>query len=269
MAADGHLKDTRALIAEVADKFAGYADGASKTALAVELFGRTGAELIPILNGGAAGFADMDEQARKLGLTIDEETAKAAEYFNDQLAIVKKQAEGLATQFTVGLMPSLIAVADGFFATADSSDSAREAGAALGDMLVGLTNLVLTAAAAFRELTVRIADAFNRAANFGTKIGKDLSARMDATSANMGFLPSVMHNMHGTGPAEALERRREAEASAEKIEAMEINLDLATSFIATGNAARARVWLEEVMLEGSAAQKALAAQLLKKVDTYK
>lgn len=61
----------------------------------------------------------------------------------------------------------------------------------------------------------------------------------------------------------------EAEASAEKIEAMEINLDLATSFIATGNAARARVWLEEVMLEGSAAQKALAAQLLKKVDTYK
>lgn len=214
MAADGHLKDTRALIAEVADKFAGYADGASKTALAVELFGRTGAELIPILNGGAAGFADMDEQARKLGLTIDEETAKAAEYFNDQLAIVKKQAEGLATQFTVGLMPSLIAVADGFFATADSSDSAREAGAALGDMLVGLTNLALTAAAAFRELTVRIADAFNRAANFGTKIGKDLSARMDATSTNMGFLPSVMHNMHGTGPAEALERRREAEAKA-------------------------------------------------------
>lgn len=52
----------------------------------------------------------------------------------------------------------------------------------------------------------------------------------------------------------------------EKIEAMEINLDLATSFIATGNAARARIWLEEVLLEGSPAQKALAAQLLKKVE---
>lgn len=55
----------------------------------------------------------------------------------------------------------------------------------------------------------------------------------------------------------------------EKVEAMEINLDLATSFIATGNAARARVWLDEVMLEGSPSQKALAAQLLKKIDAQK
>ena len=57
--------------------------------------------------------------------------------------------------------------------------------------------------------------------------------------------------------------------SEENVEAMEINLDLATSFIATGNAARARVWLDEVMVEGSAAQKALAAQLLKKIDAQK
>ncbi|MDO5090304.1 MAG: FimV/HubP family polar landmark protein [Cardiobacteriaceae bacterium] len=60
-----------------------------------------------------------------------------------------------------------------------------------------------------------------------------------------------------------------AEPSPEKVEAMEINLDLATSFIATGNAQRARLWLDEVMLEGSAAQKALAAQLLKKIDAQK
>lgn len=61
----------------------------------------------------------------------------------------------------------------------------------------------------------------------------------------------------------------EETVSPEKIEAMEINLDLATSFIATGNAQRARVWLDEVMLEGSAAQKALAAQLLKKIEAQK
>lgn len=60
-----------------------------------------------------------------------------------------------------------------------------------------------------------------------------------------------------------------AEPSPEKVEAMEINLDLATSFIATGNAQRAKIWLDEVMMEGSAAQKALAAQLLKKIDAQK
>lgn len=198
-ATDGSLKDTRALIAEVADKFAGYADGAQKTALAVELFGRTGAELIPILNGGAAGFADMDEQARKLGLTIDNETAKAAEYFNDQLALVKMQAQGLATQFTVGLMPSLIAVADGFFATADSSDSARAAGAALGGVLVNLAQLAMTAAAAFRELTVRIADAFNRSAAWANKTSKNLDARLGGSMA--GYLADMTSMQPGVAKA--------------------------------------------------------------------
>lgn len=167
--ADGHLKDTRALIAEVADKFAGYADGASKTALAVELFGRSGAELIPILNGGAAGLADMDEQARKLGLTIDSETARAAEYFNDQMALVKKQAEGLATQFTVGLMPSLLNVADAFLTSSDGADTARAAGENLGNMLVWLAQRAAQVAATFRILAVEIAYALSRAGAWADK----------------------------------------------------------------------------------------------------
>ena len=51
--ADGSLKNTDVLLKEIATKFAGYEDGANKTALAVNLFGRAGAELIPLLNEGA------------------------------------------------------------------------------------------------------------------------------------------------------------------------------------------------------------------------
>ncbi|MDO4777607.1 MAG: FimV/HubP family polar landmark protein [Cardiobacteriaceae bacterium] len=72
-----------------------------------------------------------------------------------------------------------------------------------------------------------------------------------------------------SAPMQIVPEETEAEVSPEKIEAMEINLDLATSFIATGNAQRAKIWLDEVMMEGSAAQKALAAQLLKKIEALK
>lgn len=49
-------------------------------------------------------------------------------------------------------------------------------------------------------------------------------------------------------------------------EAMEINLDLATSFLATGNGARAKDWLMEVLSKGSAEQKARAQELLDSID---
>lgn len=49
-------------------------------------------------------------------------------------------------------------------------------------------------------------------------------------------------------------------------EAMEINLDLADSFIATGNGERAKSWLSEVLELGTEAQKARARQMLDKIN---
>lgn len=58
------------VLARVAEKFAGYADGATKTALAIAIFGRAGADMIPLLNEGADGLAKMREEGDKLGATI-------------------------------------------------------------------------------------------------------------------------------------------------------------------------------------------------------
>src|SRR3972149_3382476 len=46
----GEMKSTEAVLAEVADEFASSEDGANKTALAMRIFGRAGADLIPFLN---------------------------------------------------------------------------------------------------------------------------------------------------------------------------------------------------------------------------
>lgn len=77
------------MLGDVAELFSLLPDGANKTALAVKLFGRSGAELIPLLNQGKEGLAEFDKLASDLGLTLDKETGKAAEDFNDNLTKLK------------------------------------------------------------------------------------------------------------------------------------------------------------------------------------
>lgn len=122
---DGTLRSTRVLLGEVAEKFSGYADGAAKSALAQEIFGKSGAELIPLLNAGAQGLAEYDAMAQKLGLTIGEETAKQAEKFNDTLDLIGQGSQGVARQVAAQLLPTLSGLADQFFTSMSSGDKLK------------------------------------------------------------------------------------------------------------------------------------------------
>jgi hypothetical protein len=105
--ASGGLKSSGTIISEVATKFATFKDGAEKTAIAVKIFGKAGADLIPLLNGGAEGLAELTAEAERLGLIIDTDTARAAEKFNDDLTRVGKSVAGLANRITADLLPTL------------------------------------------------------------------------------------------------------------------------------------------------------------------
>lgn len=64
---------------------AGLANDTERTARAMEIFGRTGTELIPFLSQGASGIQELTEEARRLGLVWSEEEARAADAFKDSL----------------------------------------------------------------------------------------------------------------------------------------------------------------------------------------
>ncbi len=106
--ADGTTRDMEAILSDIAERLAGMPDGVQKTALAIELFGRGGAQLIPLLNQGAGGLAAMAREARELGRVIDAETAKRAEEFNDNITRLKGAVEGLAFQLARALVPRAI-----------------------------------------------------------------------------------------------------------------------------------------------------------------
>lgn len=100
-------KDTSELFAAVADKLSKMEDGARKTAIAQELLGKSGAQLIPLLNGGADGLKAMADEAERFGVVVDEKSAAAAEKFNDDLTKLSKLADGAAIQIGGPLVKSL------------------------------------------------------------------------------------------------------------------------------------------------------------------
>jgi hypothetical protein len=146
--AAGNIRSTSDVLLDIAEKFKGFADGAGKTNLALQLFGRSGKELIPFLNEGADGIRRLQEEAKSLGLEIDGKTSVAAQQFNDDLERLKAISEGTARQFLSGLLPSLNRLAEGFTDVAKQSDIAGESlskrlGQNVGEHLESLTKKFL------------------------------------------------------------------------------------------------------------------------------
>jgi hypothetical protein len=103
--ASGKLKTTDQVMLEVADKFKSMPDGAGKTALALQLFGKAGADMIPLLNGGSKAITD-------LSATMTTEFAQAADSLNDKLAVLQGKLLQVGVQVGTALMPALNVISD-------------------------------------------------------------------------------------------------------------------------------------------------------------
>lgn len=136
--ADGSLKSADQVMEEVADQFAQMEDGAGKSGIAMMLFGRAGASMIPMLNGGSRGMRELREEARQLGVTIDTETSKAAEQFNDNLTRLGQVQQGLANRLMSELLPAMNVVTDAMVIGAKETGTWHEE-------IRGLSNLIQSA----------------------------------------------------------------------------------------------------------------------------
>lgn len=104
---DGSLKSSDEVLNQIADRFAGMEDGAGKTALAVRLFGKAGADLIPMLNQGSRGLAEMKDEAAALGVIVGGDLARQSEQFNDNLTRLSESAGAFGIRLANTVLPSL------------------------------------------------------------------------------------------------------------------------------------------------------------------
>lgn len=105
--AAGQMKSSGAVFMELADKFAHMQDSAAKTQLAVSLFGRAGAELIPLLNQGSQAIKEMGDQGVALGAVFDQELITRSSMFNDTLDSLGAIFGGLINRLTKEVLPVL------------------------------------------------------------------------------------------------------------------------------------------------------------------
>jgi len=95
----------------IADRLSQIKDPALRAALAIELFGRTGTRLLPLMQDGARGIEQLQEEARTLGLTLSTDAAQKATALRDTLHILWRVLKKLTTEIGAALADAVIDLA--------------------------------------------------------------------------------------------------------------------------------------------------------------
>lgn len=164
---NGQLAPSGEIIKRIADRFSQLEDGPQKAALAVRLFGRSGTDLIPVLNEGADAIS-------RLGLAIDDDFAARADAFNDSLT---ESGIAIKNLFITGLAEALPA----FQETINSFSGSGQGIDAVKAIFIGLGEAV--------RLTAQIID------GFATSFIIGIDAIQSAVRTGLGFVIGIFQRV--------------------------------------------------------------------------
>ena len=164
--ANGQVVPADKALKQIADRFADMPDGAQKAAAAVALFGKSGADLIPLLNEGAAS---MEKFTYKVG----EDFAARSDLFNDTITEFGIKTQGFGLELTDALLPALQSIIEVF---SDLFDTKQDWTALFDVIKVGLR-----AVATVIYATIKLVDQLIKAVVYSfDAIGKALQGDFEA-----------------------------------------------------------------------------------------
>ncbi|MGX7679073.1 phage tail tape measure protein [Jatrophihabitans sp. DSM 45814] len=105
--AQGHVKPMSDILPQLSDKFLKMPAGAEKTALAMQLFGKSGADMLPFLNKGSSAIAALEKQSDKYGLTLTGSNLDALKKSKASQREWNASLQGLQVQFGAQILPLL------------------------------------------------------------------------------------------------------------------------------------------------------------------
>lgn len=106
-------KNTLEVFKIIQDRLRNMKDGAEKTRVEMELFGKTGYQLHGMLNMSADAMKQVEDRARAMGLVIDDEAARKSASFNRQLKDMEQTGKRLAIMIGQELLPVVMEYAQG------------------------------------------------------------------------------------------------------------------------------------------------------------
>jgi hypothetical protein len=181
---DGSLRATDQVLLDLADRFKTMPDGAEKTALAMQIFGKSGADLIPFLNQGRDGVEALTAEMQALGLQIGGDTAAQAEVFNDALAKVRMAVGSIANRVIEAFLPAMNQMAEGMVESAKQGGTLRQ----VLDGIVYVLKLLALGAATVGKAFVALGEA----------IGAGMAAAVEALSGNVSGAKAIIADLKGS-----------------------------------------------------------------------
>ena len=105
-------QDPSTTFRQIADAISALPTPAEQAAAAVAIFGKSGAELLPVLKLGTSGLDEMQKRAEMLGLSLTRVEAAQVEQAGDALADIGSLFKGIGNQLAIGIAPYLEGIAN-------------------------------------------------------------------------------------------------------------------------------------------------------------
>lgn len=165
--AKGNLRTAADVLPEFADAIQRNTKSTVRARMAIAAFGDAGQKLIPMLQDGSKGLADMEKRAHDLGLTMSGEDVKAAADLGDRFSELGMVFDSFGNTLSAKLAPVLSPIIDDlaeFIAKNKEAFSGRlsEAVSKLADSLKKVD---------FEKLAKQCMDAFDAIGELYDKIG--------------------------------------------------------------------------------------------------
>ncbi len=178
----------------VATAMGEFQDGASKTAVAMALFGKNGAELLPFLN-------DLGE-AGKISAKVTTAQAEAADNFGDNLIKLSVNGEVWKKTLVMGMAPALSQASDAFLQVFQQSGGLKDQIAKLSEdgSIQRFTQAAVVGLSYLADVVAYVAKAF------GTFIATMGTGILQATSMLTGLYQGISKAMTGdfSGAADSM-----------------------------------------------------------------
>jgi hypothetical protein len=98
----GKIKSFDEILGDLANRFKAMPNGVEKVALAVDLFGKSGQNLIPYLNEGKEGLKRFYEEAQRLGVVMDKSMIEKGVELDNQFKRIEAAASSFFKKVVVG-----------------------------------------------------------------------------------------------------------------------------------------------------------------------
>lgn len=166
------MSDPSDVMIEVAKSLQRYEDGAAKAAVVTDLFGKSGADLLPFFNDLADTVDDFS--------TVSSEAVAQASALQDKFGMLSVRTSDVFTSITTAALPALTDLADGFSDVLKAEDGLIDSGEIAGwadDLAVGFSRVA--------DVAILLPRVFSAVSSSFKVVAADLSLIWAATPANM------------------------------------------------------------------------------------